>query len=120
MPPARFLSRRRLGLALAVVMVAVLGVVGLLAVWERESRARATYDRIEVGMSREEINVIMSGWGPRAGFSSMLRSSSWGDPDGAMITVYFDMEGKVKGKHLQEADQSFMGKMKRLVGRPFP
>ena len=120
MPPTRFLSRRRIILAALLLMVAAVGMVGLLAVWSKESPAKATYGRIEVGMSREEINVIMSGWGPRAGFSSMLRSSSWGDPDGAMITVYFDMEGKVKGKHLQEADQSFMGKMKRLVGRPFP
>ena len=121
MPPARFLTRRRLFLA-ALLLTAALGVVGLLASWGTESPERATYNRIQVGMNNEQLDAILGGWSCEWHVEQSRWSyESWGAPNGATIDVSFDSDGRVTDKSFEEGDLSLTGRVKRLFGwRTFP
>jgi hypothetical protein len=99
---------------LALVAVAV---AGLLAVWGRESLARARYEQVQVGMSREEAEAILEPSGSLLDFCETRDGEVviWYTRDGATIRVDYDGDGKVRDKEFEEGDQSFKAKVKRLI-----
>jgi hypothetical protein len=124
MPILPRLSRSRLCVAGVLLLASGLVVVVVLTAPGPLDAARAKYDRIEAGMTWEEVDAILSGWEQRytitEGFST---SVGWCDPrSGATIAVGFqgDTFGgrrNVTGKDFLEGDQSFRAKVERLKNR---
>jgi hypothetical protein len=86
--------------------------------------ARAWYGRIQVGMTLEEVETILSGWEQHhwtiAGGSVAL--TKYDPQTGATIEVDFASEAegsevKVAGKHFRGGDQSFRSRVERLMDR---
>jgi hypothetical protein len=116
MPPVRFLTRRRIVLAV-LLLTGALGAVDLLASWGTESPERATYNRIQVGMDNEQVDAILRDWLPKGLAGNMgWHTSDWQAPNGAMVYVTFDSDGRATDKSFKEGDLSLTGSLKRLVG----
>jgi hypothetical protein len=121
MPTMPRLIRRRQILAGFLLVVAVLVAALVLIAPGNLDAARAKYDRIEVGMSEEEVAALLHGWDCWVqGWDSKSGSiETWIDPwTGATITVNYDIRGQhVKRKHLDEGDQSFQAQVERVKDR---
>jgi hypothetical protein len=123
MPTLPRLTRWRLLLAGLLLAVAALVYLILTAPGPMDD-ARAKYDRIEDGMTTDEVAGILSGWQRRyvhcEGSSSAI---GWYDPRTGVTTAVsfhadsFGTPRKVTGKHFDEGDQSFRAKLERLKGR---
>jgi hypothetical protein len=103
---------------------AVEAMVGLLAVWGTESPGRAAYDKIQAGMSQDEVDAIVCGrsWLFEVHMTNLRwHTIYWRAANGATVNVTFDSDGRVTGKSFDEGDQSLTGRLKRLAGRlPLP
>jgi YD repeat-containing protein len=73
-----------------------------------------------MGMARQEAEAILGDWPRRLARShSDSVTVGWEAPDGATIEVDFNSHGRVTGKHFAESDQSFSGRIERIISR-FP
>ena len=118
MPSPRRLLRRCLYLAGFLLIPAILAIPLFVGFGNAGEPSRATYDRIKMGMTRQEAEAILGDWPQRwvsshRDFVTVGREAA----DGAMIEVDFDSGGKVTGKHFSEGDQSLAARMKRLRER---
>ncbi len=134
MPVLSRFSRWRLGLACAVLLLTILVAVPLVGWWHQGESARSRCDRIQVGMTYEEVETILEGWSPDLGIGGLSHMSHrWESPGGDTIWVSFEVTGwpdstdspdwsngptmTVTGKEFRDGDRSFAARIKRLQRR---
>jgi hypothetical protein len=110
--------RWRLVLAVAALLAAAALAAVVLFSWGTEPPERAQYDRIQAGMTQDEVREILSDWFPEgAGGTLTWRHETWSRPDGWSIDLGFDAERRLRDKRLTEGDLSVRAKMNRLRRR---
>jgi hypothetical protein len=119
MPILPRLTRLRLCLAGFLRVAAAQVVVLLLTAPGPMDAAKAKYDRIQVGMTQEEVGAIMSErWHLSSFRTGGFSTEEWLDHrSGATIQVTFDSGGRLARKEFDAGDQSFRAQVGRLKDR---
>jgi hypothetical protein len=89
----------------------------VLRSWEVRSPERIKHDRIQVGMTEEEVDAIVGGMKLEWGRANYVWLSGWPEADGPSISVEFGADGRVTDKEFHEGDLSFQARARRLVER---
>ncbi len=118
MPILPHFSRRRLCLVGFLIVTAAFGAALLVGAPGAGDAARGKYDRIQEGMTKDEVETILKGWQPWLQIRSSWRSTDvWIDAStGARITLQYDDE-RLTRKQFEEGDQSFRARVARLKAR---
>jgi hypothetical protein len=119
MPILPRLSPRRLCVAGLLLLVTALIAFLVLPAAGPMDASRERYDRIQVGMTKEEVGAMLSDWRPGSKMPNpYFQETWWYDPrSGMSIWVYLDSDNKVWAKDIQEGDQSFEEQVDRLKDR---
>jgi hypothetical protein len=119
MPSPRHLTRRRFCLPGLLLVAAALTGWAAPRSWGTVSQERAMYERIQAGMEKSEVDSylqqewrVLRGEGGNWGVSE-----EWVAPNGARLTVDFDMTLHLTTKTFEEGDMSLRGRVARLVER---
>jgi hypothetical protein len=116
MPILPRLTRRCLLLGGFPLVASALVAVPFLTAPGPLDAARAKYDRIQAGMTQDEVREILGDRWPDLGAGSLhwWRSRWYDQRSGATITVVFGYDNTVTDKDFDEGDQSFRAKVGRL------
>jgi hypothetical protein len=112
MPFPRYITRHRFCLAGLLLIAAALAGLAMLRSWEARSPERVQYDRIQVGMTAEQVDAVVTGERRR-----LKRCAEYWWESGPWMRVHFNEDMKVDGKEFDEGDQSLTARARRLVER---
>jgi hypothetical protein len=108
-----------------VLLVSALLVCAVLLLWEALSPERVAFERIQMGMTAEEVGEVMKDaaeWDSTGtdGYSydgkSYRTGMMWASAHGK-ITVILDQQGRVAQKSFQQGDQALKERVRRFLGR---